>query len=79
MGHITRPQYLPAKLLTVRKRLGLSQTGMMRKLGIKCCYTRISEYERGRRTPNLQVLLKYARAAGIHIDDLVDDEIELKH
>jgi hypothetical protein len=50
---------------------------MMRKLGINCCYTRISEYERGRRTPNLFVLLKYARLAGIHIDDLVDDEIDL--
>ena len=78
MGRPTKPQYLPAKLLAVRRKLGLSQTGMMRRLNIDCCYTRISEFERGKRTPNLQVLLKYARAAGIHIDDLVDDEIELK-
>ena len=32
----------------------------------------------GKRFPPIYVLLAYARAAGIHIDDLVDDEIELK-
>jgi hypothetical protein len=40
-------------------------------------YTRISEYERGKREPSLWVLLAYARAGCIHLEDLVDDEIEL--
>ena len=40
-------------------------------------YGRISEYERGIREPSLWVLLAYARAACIHLEDLVDDEIEL--
>jgi hypothetical protein len=40
-------------------------------------YTRISEYERGRREPSLWVLLAYARAACIHLEDLVDDAIDL--
>lgn len=71
------PQRIPEKLLAVRRHLGLSQSQMMRRLNIKCCYTRISEYERGRRPPSLLVLLKYARLAGIHIDDLVDDSINL--
>lgn len=73
-----KPIHLPAKLRAVRQQLRLSQTGMMRRLNIKCCYTRISEYERGKRMPNILVLLDYARLCGVHIDDLVDDEIELK-
>jgi transcriptional regulator with XRE-family HTH domain len=72
-----RPQRIPEKLLAIRKRLGLSQTGMMRRLNIKCCYTRISEFERGRRVPSLLTLLAYARAAGIHMDDIVDDSVSL--
>jgi transcriptional regulator with XRE-family HTH domain len=72
-----RPQRIPEKLLAIRKRLGLSQTGMMRRLNIKCCYTRISEFETGRRQPNLLTLLAYARAAGIHMDDLIDDSVSL--
>lgn len=37
----------------------------------------ISEFERDRRIPPLQVLLKYAQAAGVYIDALVDDEVDL--
>lgn len=40
-------------------------------------YGRISEYERGKREPSLRVLLAYARAACIHLEVLVDDEIDL--
>ncbi len=34
----------------------------------------VSEFETGRREPSLLVLLKYARAAGVTVDSLVDDE-----
>jgi transcriptional regulator with XRE-family HTH domain len=68
---------LPAKLRAARKHLGLSQSQLARRLSFDVHYNRISEYERGRRTPNLLLLLDYARLAGIHIDDLVDDQIEL--
>lgn len=40
-------------------------------------YGRISEYERGKREPSLWVLLAYARAGCIHLEALVDDEIDL--
>jgi hypothetical protein len=40
-------------------------------------YGRISEYERGKREPSLWVLLAYARVAGIHLEDLIDDDIDL--
>jgi len=40
-------------------------------------YKRISEYESGRREPSLLVLLAYARVAGIHLEEIVDDKLEL--
>lgn len=70
-------EHLPAKLLAIRKRLGLSQSQLARLLAFEPLYTRVSEYERGKRQPSLPVLLSYARLGGVHIDDLVDDGIEI--
>jgi transcriptional regulator with XRE-family HTH domain len=70
--------HLPTKLRAVRKCLGLSQSQLAAKLRLNPHYGRISEFERGRRIPNLITLLDYARLAGIHVDDLVDDQIEIK-
>ena len=70
-------EHLPAKLLAVRKHLGFSQSQLARQLAFEPSYNRVSEYERGKRQPSLRVLLSYARLGGIHIDDLVDDSIEL--
>jgi transcriptional regulator with XRE-family HTH domain len=79
MGHKSpKPEHLRAKLVAVRKHLELSQTQMVERLGLNIEYGRLSEYERGKRFPPIYVLLAYARAGKIHIDDLVDDEIELK-
>lgn len=80
MGHTSeKPKRLAVKLLSVREALGLSQNGLIRHLGLVGSLSRgsISEFETGRREPSLLVLLRYARAAGISIDDLVDDEIDL--
>jgi transcriptional regulator with XRE-family HTH domain len=38
---------------------------------------KISAYERGERVPSLSVLLQYARVAGVWMDVLVDDELDL--
>jgi transcriptional regulator with XRE-family HTH domain len=46
---------------------------MVKRLGLEIHYSRISEFEQGRRFPPVYVLLAYARAGGVHIDDLVDD------
>jgi transcriptional regulator with XRE-family HTH domain len=73
----SRPQRLAAKLLAVRKHLGLSQFKMTRLLGVDLAYHRISEYESGRREPNLMVLLQYARAGNLPVECLIDDEMEL--
>lgn len=72
-----RPQRLAEKLLAIRHGLALSQTGMVQRLNINMHYGRISEFELGKRQPSVFVLLAYARVAGIHIDDLVDDNVDL--
>ena len=40
-------------------------------------YGRISEYEQDKREPTLITLLAYARAASVHLEDIVDDDFDL--
>lgn len=78
--HRQRPARLPAKLKEVRMRLDLTQAQMAKRLHkIKANLQpgHISEYETGKREPSLLVLLQYARTAGIPMEVLVDDKLEL--
>ena len=74
-----RPERLGEKLLEIRNALGLSQTELLRRLEADedLAYPRISEYESGKREPPLWILLAYARAAGVHLEDIVDDDMDL--
>ena len=74
-----KPERLAEKLLQVRTSLGLSQPELLRRLGFDDAidYRRISEFELGEAEPPLPVLLEYARAAGVHMEDIVDDELDL--
>jgi transcriptional regulator with XRE-family HTH domain len=73
-----RPQRLALKLLHVREALGISQAEMVKNLAQpKLHPAHISGYERGEREPSLPVLLHYARIAGVCLDVLVDDALEL--
>jgi transcriptional regulator with XRE-family HTH domain len=74
-----RQERLAEKLLQIRTALGLSQSEMLRRLSFEDVldYKRISEYEIGRNEPPLAVLLEYARAAGICVDVLIDDALDL--
>lgn len=74
-----KPERLAGKLLQIRNALGLSQTEMLRRLGVEdmIAYHRISEYELGKREPLLMILLQYARTAGVYVEDLIDDELDL--
>ena len=81
MGKQTRkrPRRLPEKLLEIRQKLGLSQNGMVRRMGLEDEIERdyISKYERGTLEPSLWVLLQYARVADVWVDALIDNDLDL--
>jgi transcriptional regulator with XRE-family HTH domain len=74
-----RPERLQEKLLEIRQKLGLSQSEMVRRMGLTDEIERdyISKFERGTLEPTLWVLLQYARAANIYVDVLIDNELDL--
>ena len=78
-GARVKPDRLSEKLLQIRLALGLSQSEFLRRLGFEDVmdYRRISEFERGTTEPHLSVVLQYARTAGVHMEDIVDDELDL--
>jgi transcriptional regulator with XRE-family HTH domain len=81
MGKSSRPkpERLAEKLLQIRLAFGLSQAEMHRRLALEdeVEYTNISKYELGRNEPPLNTLLRYARIARVHLEDIVDDELDL--
>ncbi len=78
-GPREKPQRLAEKLLAIRQALGLSQTEMLKRLQAddRMSYYRISEFESGKGEPSLPILLRYARVAGICVERLIDDELDL--
>jgi len=70
---------LGEKLFQIRSALGLSQREMLRRLGYEeaIFYNRVSDYELNKRVPPLPLLLEYAKVAGVHMEDIVDDELKL--
>lgn len=80
MGHARpRPGRLAEKLQQIRIGLGLSQPEMLKRLGLEesMQYARISEYETGLREPTLMTLVEYARVAGVNMEVLADDDLDL--
>jgi len=73
------PERLSEKLLLIRNLLGLSQSEILRRLGLEeeLWYTQISGYELGRSVPPPAVLLEYARLANVYVEVLIDDELDL--
>jgi transcriptional regulator with XRE-family HTH domain len=76
---IPRPGRLAEKLITIRDALGLSQNELIQRMGLSDFLVReeISDFERAKRIPPLPVLLEYARVAGVYMDAIVDDELDL--
>jgi DNA-binding XRE family transcriptional regulator len=72
-----RPKRLAEKLSQIRKALGLSQKQMAERLGIHRTRHHISQYERGKAVPFMEVLLAYARLANGTIDQIIDDDQDL--
>jgi transcriptional regulator with XRE-family HTH domain len=77
MGHPRpRPERLAMKLREIRRTLGMSQPKLAKRLGVKD-YTNISRYELNKLEPPLAVLLAYGRIAGISVESLIDDQINI--
>ena len=74
-----RPERLAEKLIMIRTALGLSQNEMIRHLGLDKSITQniFTNYEAGIREPSLMTLLQYSRVAGVHMEALVDDTLDL--
>ena len=72
-----RPDRLSEKLREIRERLGLSQSQMVTRLGLNMKASRISQYETNDREPSLKTLLEYAYTAGVHLEEIVDDDLNL--
>ena len=74
-----KPKRLAEKLKQIRAGLELSQTAMVRRLGVENEITKseISDFEHGRYEPNLLLLLAYSEAANVFLEVLVRDDLEL--
>ena len=74
-----KPERLAGKLRQIRDALGLSQSEMLKRLEADdlIVYNEISKYELGLREPTLLILLQYARVAGVCVDVLIDDGLDL--
>ena len=74
----SRPEHLAEKLLAIRSKLGVSQIQMAKLLKADAAqYKHLTEYEHGRREPNLLLILKYARLAEVPVENLIDDNLDL--
>ena len=74
-----RPLRLAEKLLQIRLTLELSQSALLTRLGVvdEISYNRISDYELDKFDPPLPVLVEYARVAQVHLEEIVDDRLDL--
>jgi transcriptional regulator with XRE-family HTH domain len=73
-----RPERLGEKLLRIRQALDLSQAQIVDRLGLEDMKpARISQYERNHREPSLKTLIAYARMAGVHLEDIVNEDLDL--
>jgi transcriptional regulator with XRE-family HTH domain len=74
-----KPKRLAGKLVRIRTALSLSQNEMIKRLGLEEELTQntLANYELGSREPSLLTLLEYSRAAGVHMEALVDDDLDL--
>ena len=78
MGHARpRPVHLAAKLLRIRKALGLSQNQLAERLNAGIPYPNISKYEHDVNEPPLMVLLAYSKVSGVPVESLIDDQVDL--
>jgi hypothetical protein len=69
----------PVKIFSSPSAVVMTQSEMLERLGFsdELFRSNVSQYERGHGIPPLPVLLQYARIAGIAVETLIDDELDL--
>jgi transcriptional regulator with XRE-family HTH domain len=75
-----RPTRLAFKLLQIRRGLGLTQQQMLERLDYHqspVLLQHISAFELDKRDPPLPLVLAYARTAGVLLETLADDGMDL--
>jgi transcriptional regulator with XRE-family HTH domain len=74
-----KPNRLPEKLRQIRERLGLSQNGLIRRMGFEevLVQASISGYESGTREPPLPVLLGYSQVSRVSVNSIIDDGMDI--
>jgi transcriptional regulator with XRE-family HTH domain len=74
-----RKPALAQKLRHIRAAMGLSQNEMISRMGLtgELLREEVSDFERNKRIPSLDVILQYARAANVTVEALIDDELVL--
>jgi transcriptional regulator with XRE-family HTH domain len=78
--YLIAPEHLPTKLKIIRRHHKLTQFQMIEivnPLDKPENRAKISQFEKGQREPHISELLNYARFAGVTIDHLADDEMDL--
>ena len=71
------PKRLAEKLRHIREALGLSQREMAQRLALEVSDYSVSKYEQDRRVPPIELILAYARAANVSMEQIVDDALDL--
>jgi transcriptional regulator with XRE-family HTH domain len=78
MGHARkRPKRLAEKLKAIRLHYGLSQSELVKELGLNLQYSFVSKWVLDKNEPEISVLLAYCRFAKIPLEQLADDELDL--
>jgi transcriptional regulator with XRE-family HTH domain len=74
-----RSARLAEKLRHIRDALDLSQNELIKRLELEdvLYQSNISGYESGEREPPLPILLRYAQLAGVCLDTLANDDLDL--
>ena len=82
MGHARqKPERLAEKLLQIREALGLSRKELAERLServeVKITSLHVSNYERGKSVPFIEVVLAYSRLANVTMNQIADDDVDL--